>query len=241
MLFGVFVKRDFWRGVRAGFPIGAGYLSVSFSFGILAVTLGLDVWQAVLISMACLTSAGQLAGVQLMVTPGQYMTMLLSQFTINLRYSFMAVSLSQKLSPRFRSLLRAFFGFFVTDEIFAVASAEKVVSVRFFAGLCVLPYVGWTLGTLLGAALGNVLPAVLLSALCLSIYGMFVAIVVPPLKGDPKLLVTVGVGILLSCLFFYLPCLSFIGSGLRVTVCAVVAAAFGALIFPRSLEEEGTR
>ena len=241
MIFGAELKQQFWRGVRAGFPIGAGYLSVSFSFGLLAVTLGLDVWQAVLISMACLTSAGQLAGVQLMVTPGQYVTMLLSQFTINLRYSFMAISLSQKLSPRFRSLSRALFGFFITDEIFAVASAEKQVSRRFFAGLCVLPYLGWTLGTLLGAVLGNVLPQILLSALCLSIYGMFVAIVVPSLKGDLKLLVTVGLGVLLSCLFFYVPCLSFIDSGLRVTICAVVAAAFGAAVFPRSFEEEETK
>ncbi len=235
------MKQQFWRGVRAGFPIGAGYLSVSFSFGLLAVTLGLDVWQAVLISMACLTSAGQLAGVQLMVTPGQYLTMLLSQFTINLRYSFMAISLSQKLSPRFRRFSRALFGFFITDEIFAVASSESRVSRSFLAGLCVLPYCGWTLGTLLGAVLGNVLPQLLLNALCLSIYGMFVAIVVPSLRGDMKLLVTVGIGVLLSCLFFYIPSLSFIGSGLRVTICAVAAAAFGALVFPCSFDEEGAQ
>lgn len=233
------MKKEFWRGIRAGFPIGAGYLSVSFSFGLLAVSLGLDISQAVLVSMFCLTSAGQLAGVQIMVNPSQYLTMVLSQLTINLRYSFMGISLSQKLSERFSGIWRWFFGFFITDEIFAVASGEKVVTKRFFAGLCVLPYVGWTLGTLLGAVLGNVLPEVLLSSLCLAIYGMFAAIVVPAVKRESKLFIIVLFAIFLSCFFTYLWPLSLLDGGIRITVCAVASAALGAALFPVECEEEG--
>ena len=119
--------KSFNRGLKAGMPIGLGYLSVSFSFGIIAISYGLEWWQAVLISTTTLTSAGQLAGVSLMVNPSLYVDMFLSQITVNIRYSFMSVSLSQKTSKEFRGIRRLIFGFFITDEIFAVASNEKEI------------------------------------------------------------------------------------------------------------------
>ena len=138
----------FKRGLRAGIPIGLGYLSVSFTFGIMAVSYGLHWWQAVLISMTTVTSAGQFAGIGVMLHPGQYIQMLISQVTINIRYAFMSISLSQKTDSRFRGISRWVLGFMMTDEIFAVASQESTVSRSFFAGLTVLPYLGWSLGTL---------------------------------------------------------------------------------------------
>ena len=159
----------FLRGLRAGIPIGLGYLSVSFTFGIMAISMGFEWWQAVIISMSTVTSAGQLAGIGVMVNPGQYATMLISQATINVRYSFMSVSLSQKVSDKFNGWKRWLLGFFMTDEIFAVASAEKEVDPRFFFGLSIIPHAGWTLGTLFGALVGNVLPEMVMSALCLAI------------------------------------------------------------------------
>ncbi len=224
--------KDFIKGLKGGVPIGLGYLSVSFAFGIMAVSLGFQWWQAVLISMTNLTSAGQLAGIGIMVNPGHYIDMLLSQLTINVRYSFMSVSLSQKVTPKFTGIKRWILGFFMTDEIFAVASNEKEVSVKFFSGLTVFPYIGWTLGTLLGSVLGNVLPAIIMNALCLAIYGMFVAIVVPSAKESKSLLLVVGVAIALSCLFYYLPILNGVSSGIAVCICAIAAALVGAVSFP---------
>ena len=122
------VQKPYLRGLRAGIPIGLGYFPVSFSFGIMAVSMGLHFWQAVLISMTTLTSAGQLSGIGTMKIPGQYAEMLISQLTINVRYSFMSVSLSQKVEPKFSGIYRWLFGFFMTDEIFAVASMEKTVT-----------------------------------------------------------------------------------------------------------------
>lgn len=223
---------DFKRGLLSGIPIGLGYLSVSFSFGILAVTYGFEWWQAVLISMTTLTSAGQLAGISLMLNPGQYVDMLVSQLTINVRYSFMSVSLSQKTSPQFKGLRRLFFGFFMTDEIFAVAVGEKEVSTKFFSGLTVFPYAGWTLGTLFGTLMGNVLPEIILNALCLAIYGMFTAIVVPKVRDSSKLLIVVIIAALLSTMFYFLPVLSEVSTGLTISICAVAAAVVGALLFP---------
>lgn len=220
------------RGLRYGIPIGLGYLSVSFTFGIMAVSYGLSWWQAVLISMLTVTSAGQFAGIGVMLHPGQYIEMLISQLTINVRYSFMSISLSQKVDGKFKGLYRWLLGFFMTDEIFAVASTEEKVSRSFFAGLATLPYLGWTLGTLVGALLGNILPHRLMSALSLAIYGMFVAIVVPEMKRRKTVLVVVIVAIILSCLFYFVPLLQQVSSGLAISICAILAAALGAILFP---------
>ena len=236
--FGVNNMSDFSRGLRAGIPIGLGYLSVSFTFGIMAISYGFTWWQAVIISMLTLTSAGQLAGISIMVNPGQYFEMLLSQLTINVRYSFMSVSLSQKVSSTFNGVKRWLLGFFMTDEIFAVASAEKVVEPRFFFGLSIAPYLGWTLGTLFGSVLGNILPKVLMSALCLGIYGMFIAIIVPKARTSIAVLLVILIAVGLHIGFRYLPVLKDVSSGIAISFCAVAAALFGAWLFPHKEDEE---
>ncbi len=228
---------SYMRGLRFGIPIGLGYLSVSFTFGIMAVSYGLSWWQAVLISMTTVTSAGQFAGIGVMLNPGQYIEMLVSQLTINVRYSFMSVSLSQKVDGRFGGIYRWLLGFMMTDEIFAVASSEETVTRSFFAGLSTLPYLGWTAGTLIGALLGNILPHRLMSALSLAIYGMFVAIVVPQMRTRKTVMFVVIMAIVLSCLFYYVPFLSHISTGLSVSICAISAAVLGAVMFPVKEEE----
>ena len=230
--------KTFIRGVRGGIPIGMGYLPVSFSFGIMAVSCGLEWWQALLISMTTLTSAGQLAALGVMVHPGQYVEMLVSQLTINLRYSFMSMSLSQKTAPEFRGIRRWLLGFFMTDEIFAVASAEQQVSTKFFMGLAVMPYIGWATGTLLGSVLGNILPPLVMNALCLAIYGMFLAIIAPVARRSVAVLSVVGVAVALHVAFYYIPGLNTVSSGLSISICAIVAAVFGALVFPVEDREE---
>ncbi len=230
---------SFMRGFKGGIPIGLGYLSVSFTFGIMAVSYGMDWWQAVIISMLTLTSAGQLAGIGVMIHPGQYIEMLVSQMTINVRYAFMSVSLAQKTTPEFRGIKRWLLGFFMTDEIFAVASAEKEVSTAFFMGLSVMPYVGWTAGTLFGSLLGSILPEIVLNALCLAIYGMFLAIVAPQARTSKAVLCVVAVAVCLHCIFYYVPMLNRISSGLTISICAVVAAIFGAIFFPIKDDDDG--
>ena len=227
----------FSRGLRLGVPIGLGYLSVSFTFGILAVSYGLFWWQAVLISMLCVTSAGQLAGITVMLSPGHYLEMLISQITINVRYSFMSISLSQKVDKKFRGIWRWLLSFMMTDEIFAVAVTQRKVSRAFFAGLTIAPYLGWTMGTLCGALLGNILPARLMSALNIAIYAMFVAIVVPELKKarpDKKrpLIPVVALAILFSLAFHYIPGLKEVPAGLSISICAVLSASIGAILYP---------
>ena len=228
---------NYRRGLKAGIPIAVGYLSVSFTFGIIAVSYGFSWWQALIISMTTVTSAGQFAGIGIMLHPGQYFQMLISQLTINIRYSFMSISVAQKADERFKGLSRWILGFMMTDEIFAVATQEEKVSRSFFAGLATLPYLGWSAGTLLGAILGSVLPDRLMSALSLAIYGMFVAIVVPEMKKSRPVTLVVIFSMLLSCAFYYIPSLSKISSGITITVVAIVAAAVGSILFPIKDEE----
>lgn len=223
---------NYTRGLKAGIPIALGYLSVSFTFGIIAISYGLSWWQALIISMTTVTSAGQFAGIGIMLHPGQYFQMLISQITINIRYSFMSISVGQKADERFTGLSRWVLGFMMTDEIFAVATQEETVSRSFFAGLATLPYLGWSVGTLLGAILGSILPDRLMSALSLAIYGMFVAIVVPEMKKSRPVLIVVVLAMLLSCAFHYIPFLSSISSGITITIVAISAAVVGAILFP---------
>ena len=110
------IMNNYKRGLAAGIPIALGYLSVSFTFGIMAVSYGLSWWQALIISMATVTSAGQFAGIGIMIHPGQYFQMLISQITINIRYSFMSISIAQKADSKFKGIYRWLLGFMMTDR-----------------------------------------------------------------------------------------------------------------------------
>ena len=232
------MKKEFVSGLKAGFPIGLGYLSVSITFGIMAISAGLHWWQALLISMFTLTSAGQVASLSVIVNPGRYLELLISQSTINVRYCFMSIALSQKTDSKFKGLYKWLLGFFITDEIFAVAMTQKKVSRAFFLGLGVLPYVGWALGTFVGAMLGGILPESIMIALGLAIYGMFIAIIVPPMKEDKTIIVAVVIAIILSCSFYFLPYLKEVPVGITISICAVVAALICAFLFPVKEEKE---
>lgn len=225
--------REFPRGLRDGIPIALGYFAVSFTFGIMGALDGLTWWQTVLISMTNMTSAGQFAGLEVMVAMGSYLEMALTELIINIRYSLMAISLSQNLDEKFNGLSRAILGFGITDEIFAVSAIRtKPVTRSYFLGLMTLPYWSWAGGTLCGVVLGSVLPNVVVMSLGIAIYGMFIAIVVPPAKKNRQIMLVSLVAIAISCLLYYLPVFSFVSSGFSIIICAVAASVVGALLFP---------
>ena len=149
------MNKLFWKGIKDGVPIALGYLSVAFGFGILSVSMGLSVLQAVGISASNLTSAGQVAGVEIIAAGGTLIEIILTQIVINIRYSLMGISLSQKLDPSFGTLQRLIVSFGITDEIFAVSYAQKgKIKPIYMYGLIIIAFLGWTLGTLFGAAAG---------------------------------------------------------------------------------------
>lgn len=230
--------KAFLRGMHAGIPIGLGYFAVSFTFGIEAVRAGLDIWHAVLISLLNLTSAGQFAGLNVMAAGGSYMELAATQVVINLRYCLMSFSLSQKLEKKAPHAHRFLVSFGVTDEIFGVSAAQEgEVSPYFNYGAMCLAIPGWTLGTLVGAVCGNILPAFIMSALGVAVYGMFLAIIVPPAKKSRPVLFAVLGAMAISCLFTYVPVINQISSGFVIIIATVVAAGVAAVLCP--IREEG--
>ncbi len=224
---------SFKTGLKEGIPVCMGYFSVAFAFGIFTVESGLTIWQAVLISLFNLTSAGQLAGVPIIASGGSFVELALSQLIINSRYSLMSVALGQKLSRKVSLPEKLFIAYGNTDEIFAVSvSNEGELGTRYMAGLILLPVLGWTGGTLAGAVAGNILPTVVASALGIAIYGMFIAIVVPIAKKEKATAFCVLTAIALSLAFKFIPFLSTIPSGFTIIICAVIASAIFAIVAP---------
>jgi predicted branched-subunit amino acid permease len=225
--------------MKASLPVFIGYFSVSFGFGTLAVTKGLEVIEATLISLSNLTSAGQFAGLTVIVESASLLMMVLTQGIINSRYALMSLALGQKMGPRFGLGTRMLAAFFNTDEIFALAMAKPdPLTVPYMLGLGVLPLVGWTGGTLFGALAGSILPDSITTALGVALYGMFVAIVVPQAKASRPILAAVAMAVGLSCLFTWMPVLKELSSGLAIVICTVIAAAVCALLFPLPEEKE---
>lgn len=220
------------EGVKDGLPIGLGYLSVSFTFGILAVSKGLSWVQAALISITNITSAGQVAGLGIMTATGGILAMIVSQIIINLRYSLMGIALSQKADRTMTPLLRILLAYGITDEIFGVAVSKKYeFGARYFFGLTILPVTGWVAGTVIGAILGQVFPAFLTNALAIGIYGMFVSIVLPKAKHDKVILNVSLLACLLSSVFFFVPVLSeYVSQGFAVIISAVISALAGVFV-----------
>jgi len=232
-------QNSFLKGIRDGIPICLGYLSVSFAFGIFSVESGLSILETLLISMANVTSAGQLAGVPIICGGGTLFEMAVSQIVINLRYALMGVSLSQKLGKSVKLLDRFIISFVNTDEVFAVASGNREqVGKKYLYGLILTPYLGWSSGTLIGAVAGNILPAIVISSLGVAIYGMFIAIVVPVAKEKSSVAFCAIVAIVLGCIFKYVPALSVVPEGFVIILCAVIASGIFAIIAPIPVREE---
>lgn len=233
------MKKIFLKGCHDGIPIALGYLSVSFTFGLMAVSVGMTPLQAVLISMTNLTSAGQFAGLELMASGGMLLEMALVQFIINLRYSLMSISLSQKTDRSFTIPVRLLAAIGITDEVFAVSYANnREINKWYMAGIIIVPYFGWAGGTLIGALVGTSLPEIVINSLGIAIYGMFLAIIIPPARKNSGILKVVIIAVVIRVILFYTPVLNKISSGFAIIICAVVASGIGAFFFPVRDEEQ---
>lgn len=231
----------FLQGMRHGIPIMLGYLSVSFGFGILAVQLGLSIFTATAISATNLTSAGQAMGVQVMTAGDAFgstiIQMVLTQLIINVRYSLMGISLSQKLDSSFTTPHRLIASFGITDEIFAVASSQSfAVTPAYMYGLILVSMIGWISGTFLGASAGQLLPTAVTNAMGILLYGMFLAIIIPPARKNYRVLWVILMASAISVLFSF--CIPAVPSGFAVIISATVASAVCAWLFPLEQEME---
>ena len=237
-------KLKFKDGAADSLPIAMGYFSVSFGVGITAAGSGLSPFAAAMLSLFNFTSAGEAAGISIIATGGSYIEMAAAQLIINLRYSLMSLSLSQKMDSSFTLFHRFTTSFAVTDERFAAAAGRtENINRNYMYGLMVLPLAAWTAGTFFGAFAGHILPASVSEALGIALYSMFIAIVIPPASKNKGILLSALSAAALSCMIYFIPALKFISSGFSVIICGIAAALAAAVFFPvpdnESEEETG--
>ena len=227
----------FAQGMKDGIPIGLGYLAVSFSLGIYASSGGVTPFEGFFASLFTLASAGEYAGFSAMISKAAFFETVLLVFVANCRYLLMSCALSQRLDPEMKKIHRVFMGTFITDEIFGASIARPgYVEPEYTYGLAASSAVPWALGTALGIAVGNLLPANITSALSVALYGMFIAIIIPPARKDLKVALIVAVSFAISGLAAYIPLLRELSDGMKTVVLTVVLSSAAALLFP--LKEE---
>ena len=229
----------FIRGVKDGLPIALGYISVSFAYGIAAVNEGFPPWFPILITLTNFTGTGQFAGTNLIAAGAGFLELATTMLIINIRYTLMSISLSQKMGKGFPLWQRAAIAFGLTDENYAVAIRQpNKLSFPYLMGLMSCSFAGWIAGTSLGALLGDVLPDMVMNALGIALFAMFVAIIIPDSREDHRVLLLVVLSTAASCLFYFTPVLNRLSEGWVIIICSIVCTAVVALLFPRKEEGE---
>lgn len=223
-----------WRsGLKNGVPVALGYFAVSFTFGIIAKQAGFNPFEAAFMSGTNFTSAGQFAGLTLIVGTATFIEMAITQLIINSRYFLMSFALSQKIDPSTPLFHRFILAFGITDEVFGVSVATTGRLNPYYSyGVMSTALPGWVLGTLLGVISGNILPERLVSALSIALYGMLIAVIVPPARGNKVLSWLIMISMLLSLLFAVTPILNMISSGVKIIVLTFLIAGVAAFLFP---------
>lgn len=233
-------KKAFAEGLQNGIPIGLGYLAVSFSLGIAAKNAGLSAFQGLIASFLCSASAGEYAAFTLIADNAPYIEMALITLIVNARYMLMSCAMSQRINPQMKLRHRLAMSFGITDEIFAVSIARPgYLNPYYNYGAMLMSIPLWAIGTALGTVAGNLLPLRLVSAFSVALYGMFLAVIIPPARKDKII-----AGIIIFCFAVsfaaaYLPLVSELSAGMRTIILTVVISVAAAIIFPKKQTGEG--
>lgn len=232
-------RNEFLNGIKDGIPICLGYFSVSMAFGLTAVLSGLPIWAAILTSLTNLTSAGQFAGVNIVLAGGKFAELAITTLIINMRYFLMSLSVSQKVNSSMTLVQRFLVSLGITDEIFAVSMRHnRPLTAAYMAGLILTPVIGWTGGTTAGAIATSIMPEALSSAMGIALYGMFIAIIIPPARENKNVLAAVVMAIAASVVFSYTPILKSLSSGWTIIIITIAVSALCATLFPVKEEQE---
>lgn len=229
------------QGFKDGIPIGLGYFAVAFSLGIAAKNAGLTPFQAFLTSALCHASAGEYAGFTVIAAAASFLEMAVITLIANARYLLMSCAMSQRIDPKMPFWHRLVMSFYITDELFGIAIARPgYLNPWYTYGAVLIASPCWAVGTALGALAGNLLPLRLVSAFSVALYGMFLAIFIPPARKDKVILGIVILCFVLSGLASCLPVISGLSEGTRTIILTLVISAGAAYFFPRKQEEEVT-
>lgn len=229
----------FKSGMKDGVPIGLGYLAVSFSLGIMAKSAGLTPFQGFLVSLLCNASAGEFAGFSVIAAAGSFLEMAMAILVANARYLLMGCALSQRMEPGLALRHRLIMAFDITDEVFAITIARPGwLNPYYTYGAMVTTMPFWAIGTALGVMAGNMLPANIVSAFSVALYGMFLAVIIPQAKKDKVVAVLIVISFALSYLGTYIPFIKTMSDGTKTIIFTILISAGAAILFPRKPQEE---
>lgn len=218
------------KGIKDGIPIGLGYFAVAFSLGIVASSAGLSAFQGFLTSLLVNASAGESAGFIAIRESVPYIQIILITIVSNARYLLMSFALSQKIKPNEKLIHRLLLGFYLTDEYFGLAiSQDGYADPKYSYGAILFASPCWAIGTTLGIIMGNILPIRIVSALSVALYGMFLAIIIPPAKKDKKIAILIIISFITS---YILSRYTNISTSIITIVLTISISCLGALIFP---------
>lgn len=221
------------RGLRDGLPISLGYFAVGFTVGMAARKLGIEPWQVALMSFLMHASSGQFALLTIIGAQGSYMAMFITQLVVNMRYILMSCSMSQKLRHDLPVGHRFLLGYFVTDELFGLTTAQDdALDPTYYYGAAMIASPGWVLGSALGAAIGSILPASLVSAFGVALYGMFLAVVIPASRNSRPVAIVVISSMVLSLICAVTPLIKDIPENYRIVMLTLLISATAAYIHP---------
>ena len=225
--------------MKDGIPISLGYFAVSFTLGIASKKIGLSTFQASLMSACMLASAGQFAAIGMIASGAGYVEMIVTELVVNLRYLLMSSALSQKVQRERPFFHRFLMAYEVTDEIFGISMAvDGKLHPEYMYGAAVVAAPGWVLGTCMGALIGMILPASVMSALNVALYGMFMAVVIPPSRKSKIIAGVVVISMAASAACSVIPGIREISSGFQIILLTIVLAGIAAVLFPIPVEEE---
>lgn len=231
-------KRHFLRGLRDGFPIGLGYFAVSFGLGISCRAANLTAFQGFLLSFLNNASAGEYGGITIIASDSGFLIMAAMMLVVNARYMLMSCALSQHLSPDTPLIFRLIIGYDLTDELFGIAISQPgYLEVWYYFGAMCAAMPGWSIGTVLGVLMGNLMPVWAVSGCSVMLFGMFLAIIIPVGKQNRIVLGCIGVSFLCSLLASVLPFTRELSEGMRILVLTIVIAAAAAILFPHKEDD----
>ena len=226
-------RQGFEEGLRDGIPIALGYFAVAFSLGIEAHRIGLNALQGFFMSLLGNASAGQYAAMTVIAADAPYLQMVIITLVTNARYLLMSAALSQRFAPGTSLRHRLLVAYDVTDELFGIAISRPYPHNPYYSyGAYSVAMPGWALGTACGIIAGNVLPSRMVSALGVALFGMFLAVIIPPARKDRVVAGCVAVSFAASLAFDKLPVVSGLSAGTKVIVLTLIIAGAAAALFP---------
>ena len=232
-------RSELVKGIRDGVPIGLGYFAVAFSLGITAKSIGLRPITCMITSILCHASAGEYAVYTVIGENAAYIEMAVMVLVANARYLLMSAAMSQRMDSSLSFLHRLVMGFGITDELFGISIARPgTLNPNYMYGGMLISIPMWAAGSAIGCFSGGVLPDRIVSALSVALFGMFLAIIIPPARKNRLIGAIIAVCFALSFIFSKLSALSGISGGTKTIILTVVISAIASILFPVADEDD---